>query len=400
MAQVGQAVRTFLAVARTVWSSRALTPLRFAFVPLHWVFAKALTGQFVPSGPWMVIWMMLGFASSIQDYKRLATLTLRFMMNKEGAACSLCDSVIGLMLKFDENSPEDIDCSELCPFGINACLNICTNLVQALKESSRYPCVSVGMCPDLDQPPECVMKMPFFSCEPANMCHLVAAFPRPHCELLPGFAVWNKWKSVVGKNVSALAVALAQRPYCSDPGANPSFCITKSTGFGYVCECAVLLLVLLAFVLSIHALETEGSDDDKQWLTFWIITFVLAVFERLSDVILSRFDNYYYCGKFVFVLWLIFARGAEKSYTKFRSVFLHTASALDLLDRCIPQVAFFRQPSGMLNFDSPSGMPARRFTDVLSRSLLAKRQKSAASLVPERPPVATEAAEPQLESAS
>lgn len=145
-AQVGSTVRTASTVAGALWASKLATPIRWALVPFNWFFSMLITGAWVPSGPWMVIWMLLGFASSIQDYKRLFNLTVQLLMHKEGAACKLCDTVIGLMLKFDQNSPEDIDCAELCPFSINACLNVCTKLVHALKESSRYPCLSVGMC--------------------------------------------------------------------------------------------------------------------------------------------------------------------------------------------------------------------------------------------------------------
>lgn len=403
--QVGQAVLRGSALGTRLWTHRLLAPLRLVFRPIRWTFQRLTTGAWVPSGPWMAIWMLLGFASSVQDYKRLFTLTAQLLMQKEGAACKLCDTVIGLMLKFDENSPEDIECAELCPFGIAACLSVCDRLVHALKESSRYPCVSVGMCaqalasraralipsapptdspppprarlsrtgrcPDLDEPPECALRMPFFACEPADMCRLVPAFPRPRCELLPGLAVWNKWKSVIGQNVGAFASALASRPSCSDPGANPNFCVAASTGLGFGCEVLTLLLVLLAFALSIHALETEGEDDDKQWLTFWIIAFCLAVLERLTDVVLSRYDGLYYGAKLLFVVWLIFFRGAERSYARFRRSFARTAELLDWIDRSIPQVQMLQRRLSVPP-SSPGGSAAR-LSDTIARSAVGRK---------------------------
>lgn len=327
-----------------VWRHPAATPVRWALKPIKFVFTKIITGDWVPSGPWMMVWMVLGFASSIQDYKKLTKLTMQFLLHKEGAGCNLCDTVIGLMLKFDENSPEDIECSELCPFNIRSCMSVCNLLVTALAESSRYPCVSVGMCPDLDefgQLPKCELKMPL-RCEPSNMCYMKPAFPRPKCELLPGFANWEKWKNIVSQNVGALASAVAARPFCGEAGAHPQFCVTKSQGIGYVFETTTYALIFVAFISSIHALETVTEDDDKQWLTFWIITFCLSVLERLTDVILSRYDDIYYGTKCVFVVWLIVYRGADKMYNRFRYLFTQLAVLLDWLDLAIPQIKFFK----------------------------------------------------------
>ena len=49
---------------------------------------------------------------------------------------------------------------------------------------------------------------------------------------------------------------------------------------------------------TVHALETPGGDDDRQWLTFWIIFGVFTLFERYADVLLSTLPLYYEC-KFV-----------------------------------------------------------------------------------------------------
>lgn len=72
------------------------------------------------------------FAANIQTYKQIAGLSWRLLKaqvtswrgdseEKSRVACELCDSIIGLILKFDSNSPEDIDCAQLCPFGMKSC---------------------------------------------------------------------------------------------------------------------------------------------------------------------------------------------------------------------------------------------------------------------------------------
>ena len=34
--------------------------------------------------------------------------------------------------------------------------------------------------------------------------------------------------------------------------------------------------------------ETPGGDDDRQWLTFWLIYFAFSGVERFTDVLLSH----------------------------------------------------------------------------------------------------------------
>ena len=46
---------------------------------------------------------------------------------------------------------------------------------------------------------------------------------------------------------------------------------------------------------SIRAIESPGGDDDRQWLTFWMIFFFFTIFERYADVLLSQTPRYYEC---------------------------------------------------------------------------------------------------------
>ena len=39
---------------------------------------------------------------------------------------------------------------------------------------------------------------------------------------------------------------------------------------------------------SVRAIETPGGDDDRKWLSFWVIFFVFSCVERFTAVLLSR----------------------------------------------------------------------------------------------------------------
>ena len=62
-----------------------------------------------------------------------------------------------------------------------------------------------------------------------------------------------------------------------------------------------------------RAIETPGGDDDRQWLTFWIIMMTFFLAERFTDVLLSRLPRYYE-AKFLAIVWLMFFQGADKLY--------------------------------------------------------------------------------------
>ncbi len=53
------------------------------------------------------------------------------------------------------------------------------------------------------------------------------------------------------------------------------------------------VVVALACIQSVRAIESPGGDDDRQWLAFWIIYVGLHALENLSDVLLSWVPAYY-----------------------------------------------------------------------------------------------------------
>lgn len=44
---------------------------------------------------------------------------------------------------------------------------------------------------------------------------------------------------------------------------------------------------------SIKAIESEGSRDDRQWLTYWVVYALFNILEYFSDLLLSWFPFYY-----------------------------------------------------------------------------------------------------------
>ena len=63
------------------------------------------------------------------------------------------------------------------------------------------------------------------------------------------------------------------------------------------------------------ALESDGLDDDKQWLTYWVCFGVFNVFEQFAGIIL-RFIPFYYFLKIGFLVYLFhpYTLGATTVY--------------------------------------------------------------------------------------
>jgi receptor expression-enhancing protein 5/6 len=68
---------------------------------------------------------------------------------------------------------------------------------------------------------------------------------------------------------------------------------------------------------SIRAIESQELDNDKQWLSYWVIFATLALFDLFSGLILFLFP-YYFFIKFLFIIWLALPnfKGATIVYNK------------------------------------------------------------------------------------
>ncbi len=67
--------------------------------------------------------------------------------------------------------------------------------------------------------------------------------------------------------------------------------ITNLIGVAYPC------------FMSFYALESDGGDDDKQWLTYWVVFGLFAVADQFAGFIL-HFIPFYYVLKVATLIWL------------------------------------------------------------------------------------------------
>jgi len=75
---------------------------------------------------------------------------------------------------------------------------------------------------------------------------------------------------------------------------------------------------------SIKAIESDNSNDDTEWLMYWVVYSLFSVAEYFSDFLLSWFPLYY-LGKCFFLLWCMSPRennGSRFIYTKIISPFV------------------------------------------------------------------------------
>ena len=103
----------------------------------------------------------------------------------------------------------------------------------------------------------------------------------------------------------------------------------------YALAVVTVSVVLVAFNLSISgiivqlvsiawpaykshlALQTEGKDDDKQWLTYWMIYGVFAIVDSSFGCFLSCLP-FYFLFRLLFIIWLQnpMTQGALELYSK------------------------------------------------------------------------------------
>ncbi len=78
-----------------------------------------------------------------------------------------------------------------------------------------------------------------------------------------------------------------------------------------------LVGIVIPSISSIRALETKEADDDKQWLTYWIVFGVFSIIDLFSSSIL-KFIPFYFILKIVFLIWLFMpnTKGALIIYEK------------------------------------------------------------------------------------
>ena len=64
-----------------------------------------------------------------------------------------------------------------------------------------------------------------------------------------------------------------------------------------------LIGVAYPVFMSFYALESDGDDDDKQWLTYWVVFGAFSIADQFAGFIL-RFIPFYYVLKVATLIWL------------------------------------------------------------------------------------------------
>ena len=79
-----------------------------------------------------------------------------------------------------------------------------------------------------------------------------------------------------------------------------------------------LIGVAYPVFMSFYALESEGADDDKQWLTYWVVFGLYSIADQFAGFILS-FIPFYYVLKVSSLIWLFHpsTQGATYVYYNF-----------------------------------------------------------------------------------
>ena len=74
-----------------------------------------------------------------------------------------------------------------------------------------------------------------------------------------------------------------------------------------------LIGVAYPVFMSFQALETEGEDDDKQWLTYWVVFGIFNILDQFAGFIL-RFIPFYYVLKVAVLIWLFHPAAQGATY--------------------------------------------------------------------------------------
>ena len=295
--------------------------------------------------PLIVLWAGLNALDDVGGMLRLARLLSATLPGHKERfhLCEVCDDVMSNLLKGSEGLLS-VPCSWAC-LRIPRCMRMCEALQAHGQNSSHFPCIAAGYCDavaegEVDAAVECSVA-PMLRCVPERLCKRERQGYKLACVLKPGIGRWVGMRNALTKNSAALAAALLRQPHCNEPDAGP-FCIATPTGLGWLAETLGHILTLgYGSAQTVRAIETPGGDDDRQWLTFWLILALLLTVERSARVLLSTFPRYYE-AKLCLLTWLLF-RGGERR------------PATATLPPCHHRLTL---PSRLLDASRPSAPPA------------------------------------------
>jgi receptor expression-enhancing protein 5/6 len=97
-----------------------------------------------------------------------------------------------------------------------------------------------------------------------------------------------------------------------------------------------LLGILYPAYMSFKAIESHDTDDDKQWLTYWVVYGNFTVVDSIAEVLLSWIP-FYHPAKLIILVFLAWpeTRGAEMVYQRIVRPFMmkHETKVDEVLDR-------------------------------------------------------------------
>ena len=64
-----------------------------------------------------------------------------------------------------------------------------------------------------------------------------------------------------------------------------------------------LVGIVIPSICSIRAIETKDPEDDKQWLTYWVVYGIFTFIDLFSGFIL-KYVPFYFVLKILFLIWL------------------------------------------------------------------------------------------------
>ena len=92
-------------------------------------------------------------------------------------------------------------------------------------------------------------------------------------------------------------------------------CVMLGVGSTYI---TVAIGVAYPVFMSFIALESDGGEDDKQWLTYWVVFGILNIIDNFAGFILS-FIPFYFFLKLCFLIFLMHpsTKGATMVYNTY-----------------------------------------------------------------------------------
>lgn len=76
-----------------------------------------------------------------------------------------------------------------------------------------------------------------------------------------------------------------------------------------------LVAYLYPAYASVRAIESESTEDDTQWLTYWLVFSLFKLIEGVADSVL-QYIPFYFIAKIVFLVWCFYPgiEGAKVVY--------------------------------------------------------------------------------------